>query len=625
MHLERRAVLPALLLLAALLTPLGTVGAAAAAEPAWQAPHHLPQPAEVLGRSISCPKATWCMAVDSLGHGQRFDGTRWRTPSPASHHYGFLNDVSCPTTHFCMAVGPYGYVVHRSAGWSRPRVLPIVGGAVSCTSEKFCLVVDSTGHSARWNGRRWGQVRLVDRHHPMVRVSCGSPTMCLASGTTGQSYRYGGHGWTPAGRPFAGSKWEQEGLALSCVSRTWCFGTSVSPGRHHWAVYDGRHWGRAHRLAGKGRTAAVSCAGHRFCVVASGHQLTAWHGRGSGHAATLGAHYVPLSVACGGTGHCVASGIGHAYEPNNDRSYALRHGHWRRLNDTHATDPDRGVGVSCATESWCMVATGSRRTWVHDGDSWTRELLPDNPPATGSNPPPAHLSCPSADFCALLQHNVLHTWDGTTWSVATEVAGATWQDVSCGGPTMCLAVGMDSAFHGVTSEWNGTSWGAATAVPGGSPELLTVSCATVDHCVAGDEVGEALTVDHDTWSRVDAIVPDDETEHLHSLSCPTTTFCMVDSLTSGRVAVFHDDAWHIVSGAPVGSGGSFSCPTEGHCTVALRSETQMESWDYTVDSGFTHRQRIDPPAYGRRSPVVSCAGPTYCLAVDGEVSTFERR
>jgi hypothetical protein len=620
MHLGQRAAIGAVLL-ATLLTPLTSIASASAAEPAWQAPHHLPQPVHVVGRSISCPRATWCMAVDSLGHGQRFDGRRWRTPSAASHHYGYLNDVSCPSTRFCMAVGPYGYVVHRPGGWSEPRTLPVTGGAVSCTSASFCLVVGSRGHSAQWNGRRWGDVRQVAARKSIGDVACGSPTMCVASSVgSGRTYRYDGHRWTLTGTPFWRSPWAQDGVALSCPSRSWCFGSSISPGDHGWAVYDGRHWGHAHRLVGNGFTTAASCAGRRFCVIASGHQLTTWRGNGRGKAHAFGPTFSPQSVACGAGGRCVASGYGDGlYEPVNDHSYALRVGTWRRLNDTHATDPDDDVGVSCASETWCMVATGSRRTWVRSGNTWAQLLLPDNPPRIAGNSPPAHVSCTSPDFCALLQHGALHTWDGASWSGGTVVTGGTWQDVACGSATMCLAVGEDSSHSGVTSTWNGTSWGPATAVPAGN--LLTVSCATADHCVAGDIVGEALTLDHGTWSSVDAVPVEDETEHLSSMSCPTTTFCMVASLTSGVVAVLHDGAWHLVGNAPV---GSLSCPSDGHCTVALRSETQMESWDYTTADGFTSRQRIDPPGYARRQPVVACAGPTYCLAVDDEVNAFER-
>jgi hypothetical protein len=625
MHLGRRTATAVLLLIAGLLTPLTSVGPASAAEPAWQAPHHLSQPVRMLERSISCPRATWCMAVDSLGHGQQFNGRRWRVPAAASHHYGFLNDVSCPTSQFCMAVGPYAYVVHRPAGWSRPRPLPVVGGAVSCSSATFCLVVDTTGHSARWNGHRWGDLKVVAAHHNLEQVSCAGPRMCLASGDTGRSYRYDGHRWRSAGNPFSILKRPQDGVALSCVSTRWCLGSSVSyVGQHWWAVYDGRHWQRAHRLVGKGLTTAASCASRHFCVVASGHQLTAWHGSGTGHAHAFGPDFYPQSVGCGGAGRCVASGYGDGlYEAVNDFSYTLRGGAWHRLNDTEATDPDGGVGASCPSDTWCMVATGSRRTWVHAGGTWSQQLLPDNPPPADGNPPPAHVSCTSPDFCVLLQHGAFHTWDGTSWSDGTVVPGATWQDVSCASPSMCLAVGEDSeSYDGVTTRWNGESWDATTPVPIGAPDVLTVSCATADHCVAGDLEGEALTVDHGTWSRVDAVPVEDETERLSSMSCPTTTFCMVESLTSGVVAVLHDRAWHLVSDAPV---GSLSCPTEGHCTVAQRRETQMESWDYSLDEGFAHQQRIDPPGYGRRQPVVACAGPTYCLAVDGEVNAFERR
>jgi hypothetical protein len=199
---------------------------------------------------------------------------------------------------------------------------------------------------------------------------------------------------------------------------------------------------------------------------------------------------------------------------------------------------------------------------------------------------------------------------------------------------MCLAVGQDDAHGGETTTWNGTSWSPATALSG-APTLTSVACPAADHCLAGDMQGMVHTLDSGTWSAQPVIEPGDVTEDMESLSCPTTTFCAVIGTTDvNKVAVLQDGAWHRVP-TPVGDDPSLSCPTDGTCVLTIFSYHQGSqgprlgareySWQYSMGTGFTDRQRIDPAAYLARPTAVSCAGSTSCLAVDGTINAFELR
>jgi hypothetical protein len=622
MDVRRRAAATVLVLLAALASPLTSFVPANAATATWHGPHHIPQPTPVVGRNISCPTASWCMAVDDYGQAQRFNGRRWNTPVPATHHYGGLSGVSCPAKRFCMAVGPYHYLIHRPSGWSRPQALDLQASAVSCTSASFCLAAGHSGHSLRWNGHRWVNAGTIKVGNVVERLSCGAPTMCLASGDTGRTARYGRHGWRSAGSPFADVRLNTRGVALSCVSPTWCLGASVEPFPHRWAVYDGHGWHASHPLTGTGDVSAVSCVSRGFCVVVSDGQAVTWRGSGAGRARAVETELVPEAVACGAVGTCVLSGYSNV--PGalwDDHSYALRNRAWHRLNDTHTTDPDRGAAVSCPSASWCMLATGSRRTWVHDAGSWSRVMLPADASSTQTSGA-ERVSCSSSSFCALLQDQQFQVWNGTAWSTGVAVPGATWTDVACASSSMCLAVGEDiNDEDGFASEWDGTSWGPATAVP--SSELETVSCPAVDHCVAGDLRGSAWTLDQGTWTQTQAVVTDDGDADMTDMSCPTTTFCMVYDGISGTVGVLDHGSWHRVD-APRGFFVSLSCGRAGSCVLATDNLDRTDSWHYSVATGFSGRERLEPPAYAPSPVLLSCSGRTHCLAFDGD-STFERK
>jgi hypothetical protein len=57
--------------------------------------------------SVSCPTASFCMALD-LGDALTYSNGKWPAPVSIDPNGTTLNSVSCPTASFCMAVDQDG-------------------------------------------------------------------------------------------------------------------------------------------------------------------------------------------------------------------------------------------------------------------------------------------------------------------------------------------------------------------------------------------------------------------------------------------------------------------------------------------------------------------------------------
>ena len=62
--------------------------------------------------AVSCPTATFCVAVDTGGSVVQWNGSAWTSPHQvvpaASDYQGIGTSVSCPTAQFCMVVNADG-------------------------------------------------------------------------------------------------------------------------------------------------------------------------------------------------------------------------------------------------------------------------------------------------------------------------------------------------------------------------------------------------------------------------------------------------------------------------------------------------------------------------------------
>src|SRR5215469_17089963 len=104
-------------------SPAGAAPAAAqsGAAPGWRAPVNLNYNREVEDpTSVSCPSATFCMAVLGSGYAASYDGTTWSKPASLPSANGQPGSVSCSSASFCITVDAQDSSAFRFNGstWS---------------------------------------------------------------------------------------------------------------------------------------------------------------------------------------------------------------------------------------------------------------------------------------------------------------------------------------------------------------------------------------------------------------------------------------------------------------------------------------------------------------------------
>ena len=109
------------------------------------------------------------MAIDQQAEWLTWNGAVWSKPQPIqaaqpNNHCGsqcppsFLNWVSCPTATFCVAVGSDGNAIEwNGTTWSAPQSVdpnlatsgqPLLGiDAVSCPAASFCVALFADGNA----------------------------------------------------------------------------------------------------------------------------------------------------------------------------------------------------------------------------------------------------------------------------------------------------------------------------------------------------------------------------------------------------------------------------------------------------------------------------------------------
>lgn len=168
----------------------------------WSAPVGIDVDADGLGvglNSVSCPSPSFCMAVDGQGNALSYDGHSWSAPTtvaPATD----LTQVSCASSSLCAAVewkGSHAFV-YRDGAWTEATIGSGVLYGVSCPSVSFCAALDDTFPSkvVIYNGSGWGTPVAIDpSYSDLEALSCASVSFCLATADTHPDYRYDGGSW----------------------------------------------------------------------------------------------------------------------------------------------------------------------------------------------------------------------------------------------------------------------------------------------------------------------------------------------------------------------------------------------------------------------------------------------
>jgi hypothetical protein len=251
------------------------------AAPAWGAATHLDhsQGGED-PTSVSCPSASFCMAVLGSGHAAMYDGTTWSQPTGLSSSFGQPDSVSCPTVAFCMAVDAddSSTFLFNGSAWSPapsihdPDPNTRIGMAsVSCSSPSFCAAVDNGSNAFTFNGTSWSPATAIDPGHELSTVSCPSASFCAAVDYGPNVVTFNGTSWSKPSAIDPGSYLQ----AVSCASASFCVAIDRKGNAF---TFNGSTWSAPVNADPNGLSMGeggvswpvVSCPASNFCAAVDG-------------------------------------------------------------------------------------------------------------------------------------------------------------------------------------------------------------------------------------------------------------------------------------------------------------------------------------------------------------------
>ena len=588
--------------------------------------------------AVSCESSTMCVAVDSGGGVDLYNGSTWAL-SPGVDGTNVINAITCPSG--CVAVDSAGNVLaarHPLGGapaWTvtpsgapelssvscalggvslciagdaygnvfttpgptppsysppSPAMPPVHIHAISCVSSSFCAAITSAGQAVIFNGSTWTVPSILSLT-PLYAVSCASPTFCVAVNST-NAYLFNGSIWetatsTPAlpwtnpidATPSIGS--------VSCVSASYCI--AVDGSGNYLTYTGGSTWSTA--ASGAPSLTELSCVSASFCMAVGG--ASAYGFNGVNWTTLTGTWVNPIdgsaslsSISCSSISFCVADdNAGNVLDFNGSTWSAPTN-----VDGTTIMNP-----VSCPTATFCAVGDLAGNFLTFNGSTWS------TPTAISATMPVYGLSCTSSTFCMA---------GGFTGALFAYSGSATWTQsgfvdnpvraISCASSTFCIATDMTGDVNTYTGSWSGPTNLDATY------PINAISCASPTFCVAVDARGYYMLWTG-SWAAPTAT---GDAHPLYSISCPTTTFCAAgDNL--GYWISFNGSTWTApVAINTVQTLTSISCPTATFCVAVDNA-----GFELTYNgSTWTAPVMIDSGSITINS--VSCPATNFCEAVD---------
>ena len=319
--------------------------------------------------SVSCPTATFCAVVDSMGSVLTYNGTSWSRPKSVDP--GRFSSISCPTKTFCAAVGS-GHtgsggtaVTYNGTSWSSQQSVDVNSSpginSVSCPTTTFCVAVDSSGNALTYNGTSWSSPKIVDKSRIFNSVSCPTTTFCVAVES----------GWGDIALTYNGTSWSQPKSVnadggnlnfVSCPTKTFCAAVDSSGNA---LTYNGTSWSHPKDVdPGGSQLSSVSCPTATSCVAvdSSGEDLT-YNGTSWSSPASINGYRDICSVSCPTTALCMAI---------NSYGIALTY-NGTSWGSPESVDADAGrlKLVSCPTTTFCVAVDAYGDALTYNGTSWS--------------------------------------------------------------------------------------------------------------------------------------------------------------------------------------------------------------------------------------------------------------
>jgi len=230
--------------------------------------------------SVSCPSASFCMAVLGAGYAAVYDGTTWSQPTRLSSAAGQPDSVSCPTVSFCMAVDAddsSSFVFNGSTWSSAPGINDPVPNtrtgmaSISCSAPSFCAAVDNGSNAFTFNGTSWSPATAIDPGNELSTVSCPSASFCAAVDYGPNVVTFNGTSWSKPSVIDPGSYLQ----AVSCASASFCVAIDRKGNAF---TFNGSTWSAPVNADPNGLTMGeggiswpvVSCPASNFCAAVDG-------------------------------------------------------------------------------------------------------------------------------------------------------------------------------------------------------------------------------------------------------------------------------------------------------------------------------------------------------------------
>ena len=157
--------------------------------------------------------------------------------------------------------------------------------------------------------------------------------------------------------------------------------------------------------------------------------------------------------------------------------------------------------ISCASQSLCVAVgsvTDSNKGLIFVSTEPTGAAAAWSPTVIKEGRGLFDVSCPSASFCAAVAGKSGKVFTSTdpisgSWQVSELGGSPNLRGVSCGTPSLCVAIGYEGRIFVSTDPTGGASTWQEAGTPGGPGALQGVSCVSTLLCAAGNLSGDVLT------------------------------------------------------------------------------------------------------------------------------------
>ena len=287
--------------------------------------------------------------------------------------------------------------------------------------------------------------------------------------------------------------------------------------------------------------ASVACASPTSCVIGGVFGIESDAGSASFYSVAMETPGI-VNLSCGSPTNCMGVTTDGSIVATNDGG-----SHWLNM----LSPPNTGCfnsgcyaagTVACSGPAYCIVQIGFSQLFSYGavmyetsdlGVTWKNKSAPSSSYSCA----PASTTCVGVDDRGSPGWNAaVSTGYGGTWTPITPSsppAGAA-AAISCGSPSMCLAVGGGGGAELLTS--SGGTWTASTVATGSTVSLNAVSCPSAVSCMAVGDSGTVLTAtvsgSSATFSPLTgkANIPSGP---LDQVACDTTSSCSIFTNTTG--------------------------------------------------------------------------------------------